>query len=471
MFYNTSYQVLSLLLPLLVVPYVSRLLGATGIGLNTVTSAFAFYFVLFSSLGIQLYGNREIAAFQGDKFQRSKIFFELNLLQLLAVIISAIIFLIFVFQIPNYRALYLLQGVSIISVAFDITWYFKGIEDFRIIAVRNTIIKIISVGLIFLLVRSSNDLWLYIALTTFPVLLGNMSIWPFLRHELVRVPLRELHIFSHFGSVLLLFLPLASLQLYPNITKTMLEFFHGATAAGFYFQSDTIVRVAFTLVTSFSAVFVSRLSKLVADHEDKQVKELTLKSLNLSTSVSFLLVAGLMGVSNTFVAAFLGSEFKDVSFLLFIESLVILPIAWNTTLGPQFLLATRKMKAYTLAMILGLGANVILNFIVIPSFGALGAVIATVMAEIVITGVEVWYVRETFSLSELTKGFWKYGLAGAATFFFVFWLNQELTVSFLHYILIALLGTCVYIMILVGLRAAIVNEVRTILPRRFGGRK
>ena len=97
--YNLIYQVLILILPLITAPYISRVLGAENIGIYSYTTSLSAYFILFGSLGIALYGQREIAYKQNDKKEYSKIFWEVLILRFITMMISLIIFyFIFVFR-------------------------------------------------------------------------------------------------------------------------------------------------------------------------------------------------------------------------------------------------------------------------------------------------------------------------------------------------------------------------------------
>jgi len=97
--YNLIYQVLVLLLPLATTPYVSRVLGAENIGVYSYTTSLSAYFILFGSLGIALYGQREIAYKQSDKKGYSKIFWEVLILRFITMLISIVIFyFVFVYR-------------------------------------------------------------------------------------------------------------------------------------------------------------------------------------------------------------------------------------------------------------------------------------------------------------------------------------------------------------------------------------
>ena len=149
MLYSTVYQMLSIIVPLITTPYVSRVLGATGIGINAYTYSIVMYFVLAGGLGIQLYGNREIAYNQRNIEEKSKVFYELVILKFIAIFIASIPYLIFSMYQGDLKIYFMLQGLALLGSALDISWYFMGVENFRILVVRNTIARLLLLILTF----------------------------------------------------------------------------------------------------------------------------------------------------------------------------------------------------------------------------------------------------------------------------------------------------------------------------------
>ncbi len=151
--YNVGYQILLLLTPLITTPYVSRVLGAHNNGINTYTNGWVTFFYLVGQLGITLYGNREIAYKRENKLERSKLFWEMISLQIITSTLSLLLYLIiFMFISSNLKEYFLMQSLWIVAYGIDISWYFMGMEDFKKTVTRNTVMKILSVILIFLLV-------------------------------------------------------------------------------------------------------------------------------------------------------------------------------------------------------------------------------------------------------------------------------------------------------------------------------
>lgn len=160
--YNASYQVFVLLVPLITTPYLARVLGPKGVGINSFTNSVIQYFILFGSIGVNLYGNRQIAFVRDNKDLLTKTFYEIFFMRLTTILLSCLSFEIFLLFVNKYQIFYLAQSVSIIAAAFDISWFFMGVENFAVTVLRNFIVKIITLTSIFLFVKSYNDLSMYI---------------------------------------------------------------------------------------------------------------------------------------------------------------------------------------------------------------------------------------------------------------------------------------------------------------------
>ena len=162
--YNLIYQLLTILLPLITTPYLSRVLGAEPIGIYGYTISIVTYFILFGSLGIAMYGQREIAYIQNDKKSRTKIFLEIIIVRTISLIFSMTLFYIIFGRTGEYAIYYKILLVEMLANVFDISWFFQGLEEFDKTVTRNMIVKSISLILIFALVKQPSDLWKYFAI-------------------------------------------------------------------------------------------------------------------------------------------------------------------------------------------------------------------------------------------------------------------------------------------------------------------
>jgi len=454
---STIYQLLSLIVPLITAPYVSRVLGSSGVGINAFTASILSYFTLFAGLGIQIYGNREIAYHQNDIKERTKIFWELQIIQTLATIFSIIVFLVFLLFQSKYQFFLLLQGISLFTVVANISWFFMGLENFQIIVFRNMVINVIVVILTFILVKSFSDLWIYILLLVGAGLFANISVWPFLKKEICKVSIRELNIKQHIGPVFVLLLPQVAATAYVNLNKTMLGWLDTTQGVGYFTQSDVIIRTVFAAVSSFANAFLPRLSNLFSENKISEGKELIKTALQIMFTLTILAIAGIIAVSGNFATFFFGPKFHFVGPLMAIEAPVILFFGIAIVIRNQYLMSIRRTKEITIAAIFALGINIIINLFMIPVWGVVGATITVLITEGLTTAYLVWAVRKDFDLVILFQGFWKYIIAGIVAFGGTYYLNNNLNPSIISYIIQAFGGIITYSIMIFILKAPILK--------------
>ena len=455
MMYNTVYQVLILILPLITAPYVSRTLGTTGVGIYSSTAAWLGYFVLAGGLGITLYGNREIAYHQKDKESRSRVFYELLSLKFITVALALIAYLVFVFLQNKWQPYFLLQGITLIAVAFDVSWFFMGLENFKVIVVRNTIIRLLLTVAIFVFVKKPNDLWLYILLLALSTLIGNMTVWPFLRREIIKIPFRSLNIFQHLRPVTMLLLPQVSITIYTSLNKNLLQIFSGLDSVAYFTQTYMIIILGATLVSSFNSAFLPHLSGLFSSGESDKVKPLILKSIDLGNCISILCVSGIIGVSQTFAVFYFGKNFAPVGSLLGVGASTIFFLALTNALSTQYLLAAKKMHEYMMSTIVGLIVNIVFNLTLIPILGTMGAIIATILTEVGVASYILWKLRDLFGLREVFHGVWKYLIGGVLVFIFLDLINKTVPASISSYLIQTIIAVLIYSVTLYVLRAPV----------------
>ena len=139
--YNMVYQILLYIIPLIVTPYISRVLGAENIGIYSYTYSIVTYFMLLTLLGINNYGTRNIAKNHKNREKLSLTFSSIYYLQITMGIIMLVIYNIsIIFMDKAYTMLFLINNLFIISAILDINWLFFGLEEFKITTFRNGII-------------------------------------------------------------------------------------------------------------------------------------------------------------------------------------------------------------------------------------------------------------------------------------------------------------------------------------------
>lgn len=465
--YNAGYQILNMIIPLITVPYISRVLGAHDVGINEYTNSWVTFFFLMGQMGITLYGNREVAYHRDDLYKRSQTFWGVEALQLLTVSSAFVLYLVAVFLFSTtFKEFFLLQEIWIIATGVDISWYFMGLEEFRITVVRNTLVKIASLILIFTVVKTSNDLGKYILILGASQLVGNLTLWPYLRGNIVWVSIKKWHPFKHFYPSLLLFIPTITTQVYLVLNRLMLGRMSTQADLGNFGQADKIVKFVLAVVTATGTVMLPHVANKFAKGDIKGVRNSLYSSFNFVSAIAIPMMFGLMAIAKKFGPWFLGREFVLAGSVIFLEAPIILLIAWSNVTGTQYLMPVNRVKEYTTSVTIGALSNVIFNFVLIGKYGANGAAIATVGSEFLVTASQLWMIHSTISRRKLFRETWKYLFCGMVMFIVVNRICSVINMTVANLILEVVVGAIIYLLGLILTKASILDEAQKLLKKR-----
>ena len=460
--YNLVYQILIIIMPIITTPYLARTLGAEGTGIYSYTISIVTYFILFGSLGLALYGQREIAYVQDDVKKRSKIFFELVILRFFTMSISMILFYFTFGRNGEYALYYKILLLEMFANCIDISWFFQGIENFKKTATRNIVVKILSVISIFIFIKNENDVAKYLLIYVLTTLLGNASLWIGIKKYITKVNFKELKIFSQLKPTIQLFIPQIAIQVYTVLDKTMIGgMTEDMAEVGYYEQTQKIVKILLTVITSVGTVMMPRIAKCFAEGEIKQIKNYMNKSFQFVYMLAFPLVFGIIAVSDNFVPLFFGQGYEKVKILMKIMSFIILFIGLSNIIGSQYLLSTKNQKQYTTSVVCGAIVNVIFNFILIRFYKSIGAVIATVIAECVVTSVQFFFIRKEFNILKIIKLSKNYSISALIMFVVTIIIDIIVKSNMLGIILQVVFGGIIYFVILLIEKDNLILELKT----------
>lgn len=466
--YNLIYQVLIMIIPLITTPYLSRVLGAENIGIYSYTLSIATYFILFGSLGVSMYGQREIAYAQDDIQKRSYTFFEILIMRFITLSISMVLFYITFCIQGEYNVYYKILILEIIANAIDIGWYFQGLEEFKKTVVRNTLVKMVSVVLIFILVRDSEDLNKYFVIYVLSTLLGNLSLWFYLPKYIKKVKIKKLNILKHLKPTLMLFLPQIATQVYTVLDKTMIgTIVSDKTEVGYYEQAQKIIKLLIVLVTSLGTVMVPRIAATYAKGDKNRIKEYMKKSFSFTLLLAFPLMLGIISVSSKFVPLFFGEGYDKVSLLICVISPIVVFIGLSNVIGVQYFLTTKKQNKFTISVIIGAVVNFVLNIILIHCWKSIGASIATVAAEFAVTFTQFVLVRREIKVVEVIKISFKYIIASIIMFLLSMMLGYFIQDNLLSIIVQISVSVVIYGSMLLILKDKMIYEGINILKQKF----
>ncbi|MEF7610881.1 oligosaccharide flippase family protein [Enterococcus casseliflavus] len=379
--YQSSYQLLNVLLPIVTVPIVSRALGPEGIGAWNFTNSIVTYFVLVAGLGLSNYAVREIAYVKEDQKSLSKKFIELQMFNMLFSIFVLFVYILFSLNLPN-RNLFLIQSLMIVSTILDISWFFQGIEDFKKVAVRNVSIKITALVLIVLLVKNPDDLLIYAGIVSGSTLLSTLILWVSLK-KYIRIEKVEFgNVIAHFKPSLNFFLLKLSATLFNNISKTILGFFSGLVAVGLFSSSLTLIIMVGTLIHSMNIVMMPRLSNLFKNEgEDKLIKVFK-KVIHFQLYITIPMAFGILATNAQMIIWLFGEQFIFARYIIPILVPVVVIQQLNQAIAHQYLLPKNEMKSYNISMVYGTIVNILLCVVLVPFINEFGAALGFLLGQI-----------------------------------------------------------------------------------------
>lgn len=471
--FNASYQLMTLIVPLITTPYISRVLQADGIGVYSYTFSIVSYFTLCAALGTATYGNKIFGILQDKPKERTQKFWDLFLLRVIVSSIALMIYLIYAFAIAANKWIAVIQGIYILAMMFDISWYFQGLEEFKKIVIRNYIMKIINIACIFIFVKSASDLWKYIFGLAFLTLAGNLSIWVYLPEYTVKIKKYIPHPFHDINTIAQLFIPSVAIQIYAMLDKSMLGWFTSTSYEnGYYEQSGKIVKMCLMLIMSLTTVMIPRISKAFAENRRDDLLESIYASYNFIWFLSIPLMFGIIGITPLFVPVFFGPGYKKVEILLPIFSLMFITLGLNSTTGSQYFITTGQQKIYTRKIVIGGVVNVILNLLLIPRLYSIGAAIGSVIGEIVIIMTELMFIHKNrqFDVRKVFKLSYKYLIAGIPMLVYLLVIGSMLNPTVKNLVIAVFSSALLYFVILLIQREKFVVMGMTIVKNKIRSR-
>lgn len=485
--YNVIYQAFLVIVPLVLTPYISRVLLPEGIGKYSFAFSLITYFTIFGSLGFGYYAQREIAKYQNDKAKQSTSFWEINICRLLSVILALVINIILcLFNVyANYNNLMWIFSINIIALAFDIAFFFQGNEDFARLVIRNIVVKLISIALVFLLVKSPEDLWIYAIINSLMLVISNLSMWLSLPKLLVKITFSKLKPLRHLKGTLRLFIPTIATSIYTVLDKTLIGVLipdtylvvengvevikkYSDLENGYYEQIEKLVKMAMTIITCLGTVMIPRNSSEIANGNFENVKKNIYLSSKLVWMIGTPMVLLFISIASDFVPWFYGEEYSKCIGLLSIFSSLILIIGFSNIFGLQYMIPLGQDKNFTIALVCGALINLGLNCVLIPFYWSYGAAIASVIAEIVVTVIMAFMIRKSISIRKIFLSSCKYLIAGVFLFAASYYLSVILSSTVINTIIIALAGLLVYLIVLIILKEEFIYKLLKRLVKRNG---
>lgn len=457
-FYNILNQIVSFIVPLILSPYVARVLSAELIGDYSYALANSSYFVLIEALGFSLYGMLKVSANRADKNYISTLFKEIMIAKFFLMVICIIVYTIsFVWTSSDNKILCAIMIMNIISTGIDSTWFLMGMEDFKTTALRNIAVRLVNVFLIIILVKSKKDFLIYAIIMQLSNVISYIVVFPTVKKYIISSKVSFKNILKHTIKSLIYFVPGIVNTIFTSADKTVLGAFANSYEVGVYEQASKICSLCGSVINSISNVVMPRVTYLNHNASNEKSKRFMFKTLHYASIVAIAVTVGIICISDEFVPLFFGLGYEKSAILLKILAFNVLMSILANYIGQQCLISNDKQNQYNIAISMGAILNVILNLFMVERFQSVGVSVASVVSSGVLFWVVLVFSREIISLKNIIQMDWKAIISAIIMFITIYWLNFD--DLFITLVVKIVVGAAVYIAILAILREEIIQEV------------
>ncbi len=396
--YNLVYNALNIAVPLITVPYVTRIILPAQMGVFSTAMSIFTIVVILARFGVLAYGTRAIAmvhdnpALMLERFRR---------------IFSTQVFTTILFFIPAFALSLALTGASqlgwiyavnafmMLNAAVDISWFYNGLEEFRVTISRNIFVKIIAVILIFVFVKTEDDIVIYAAIYILAAFIGNLTMFFGLKRFA-----GTFRIFSFkwikksvIKEAIPFMVPIILSLVFVETSRYFIYGFSGEATTGIYDQALKVVRMLIVITTALVTVVTPRISKFVAAKNFDSMKSYFVKVFIILAFQTILIFSGVLVVGDEFVSFFFGEEYAAVAPILQILAIYPLLFMLEQILLSLILRPLGNTKIMLISILIALGVNVALNAAFVPLWGAIGGVIALLSATLIHAAIQAYSVR------------------------------------------------------------------------------
>ena len=446
--FNSCSQLLSIIVPLITAPYLSRVLGPENIGIESYINAISQLFYTIGMLGLTNYATREIAYVRDSKKERSKVFWEMMLARVIVFGGSLAVFLIVGYH-NQYRSFFIIQIVWLIAMFFDVSWFFIGMEMFGCTVLRNFIVRILTLVSIFVFIKDQDDFVLYFILCAVFQLIGTISIFPQVAPHIEKVKFSELKVARHFIPSIKVFLPQFASVLYLQVDKVMIEAICNDTKQiAYYSQAEKLIKAPIALITAVSSVMMPRIANEFSKNNIEKIQsylDVTLRGLML---MAWPVAFGMAAIAEKMIPWYLGDAFEPTIYAMMLLAPIIVAIAASSLSANQYFLATNQTRIMTISYTTSAVLNLAINALMIPNYGFIGAAIGTIVAEYTVFIMQYYVMNKQIRIMPTMIRSLKYGFYSALMFVIVYFIGKYCSATVWTTLLQAVVGIGVYVILL-----------------------
>ena len=418
--WQTVYQVIATCMPLITAPYLSRILGASMIGVFSYTYSLALFFRMFGLLGNINYGTREISRARYNETERTVIFKELLFLQFVATFIALALYYLFCCAFESLNTINIIQSIWIADCFVNITWLYSGLEEFKYTSLRGIAIKLFQLSSILIFVKTDQHVGRYAFIMAISAVLSNLILWVGVKNKVCfKEKIKISNVKRHIKPTLVLFIPVAAASVFQLMDKLMLGKLSTPDQNGYYYNSDHLVNIPILVIVGLCTVMLSRMSLVSSDK--RKYDELFDTYSEVILIIAIAMASGIGAIAQEFVPFFFGKGFEPCVRLVYIFVFIMVIKSVSNIIMSMHLIPTSKDSIYVKAVISGAIVNIVFNslFIGILRMGAVGATLGTLIAELAVMLVEMLLIKDDIKITNITSKVVPYMVIGGIMFFLV----------------------------------------------------
>lgn len=394
---NMVLTMSNFIFPLITFPYVSRILLPIGTGKVAFATSIVTYFSMFAQLGIPTYGIRVCAQVRDDKEKLSRTVQELLRISIWTTAAAYLLFFIGLWAVPRMRtdkSLFLIVSTMIFFNSIGMEWLYKGLEEYSYITIRSIIVKIISVGAMFLLVKSKEDYVIYGGISIFASSASN--VLNFINaHKYVSLrPTGKYNFRQHMKPIMIFFAMSCATTVYTNLDTVMLGFIKTDEDVGYYNAAVKIKGILVSIITSLGTVLLPRASYYIEHNLKREFEEITKKAINFVCVAALPMMVYFILYAKEGIYFLSGDTYGGSVLPMQILMPTLFFIGLTNIMGIQVMVPLGKEKWVLYSVTLGAIVDMLINAVLIPGMASSGAAIGTLIAEAAVLVYQYWKLKD-----------------------------------------------------------------------------
>lgn len=405
--YNIIKTVSTILFPVITFPYISRVLQPENIGRINFGNSIVGYISLLATLGVTTYAIRECSKVKDDREKLGKLSGEILSINLFTTFIAyavlAILLLLYG-KLRDYRLLITIQSMSVIFTTLGADWLNTAMEDFRYVTIRTVAFQVVSVIMMFIIVRKPSDYLKYAVITVLASSGGStMNIIYRKKYCKTKFTLK-CNLKKHFPPIIGLFAMMLAQQIFTMCDTTIIGLTLGDYQVGLYSTALKIYNVINQIACSIFLVTLPQLSIAFANGNSDDYKRILNYFVDFSSIVCFPCVVGMFMLSQEIIVLAGGSNYLGATACIKILSITLIAgSASNCTFNANLLACGKDRICFLICLVTSV-VNVITNLIFVPLYGIEAAAYTTLASQLLITIMSIPFIKkDAFSTGSFTS--------------------------------------------------------------------